>query len=750
MKKRTERVDVLSKVTGQAQYANDLTFPEMTYGKVVRCHYPHAKILKIDSSKAEEIPGVLTIVTSQDIPGINNQLRQKPMLSSEIVKYSGEGVALVVAETMAIAEEAARLVLVTYEELPFIKNPEEALRSPEIKVHETGNLLCSYKTSNGDLEAGFKQSDYIFERKYRTQREDHAPLEPEAVVAVPTPNGITVYVPTNSVYNVRQIIAETLGVSEHEVRLITPTIGGSFGAKNYDLAVMASRASLASLLTNRPCKIVFSREESILEGTKRHPYTISYKAGVKKDGTIMALHTQILGDGGAYTSKSFPVASRSAIEAAGPYRVGSSLAEIQLMYTNNVYSDAMRGFGSPQVDFASEVLWDEIAKELGLDPLAFRKQNHLQENDISAVGQVMTSVTLKECLAAVEKEIPWAERKAAIKEWNSQHNNHRRGLGLAIMHRGEAFGAAGQGIDTAAISLHTNWDGSITILSSMAEVGMGGHTMLVNIVHEVLGINPENIKVSLTDTDYVPNSGPTVATRGALVPGNACKQAAEQLKAAYSLLASKELGVSPTDLIFEDEKIYDPSAPEQYVSYQQMVKANHASGNNGYGHGWYTVTDLSWDSEKGNGDAYLSYVYGACIVEVEVNLGTGEISVLDISQAHDVGHAFDRDEVKGQINGGLVMGIGYGLFEDIEMKEGQIKNLNFNSYHLPTSMDIPDLKSVVLEIPGAHGPFGAKGLGEPTACLSAPAIINALADATGSYIRALPATLERVLNKTTL
>jgi len=315
---------------------------------------------------------------------------------------------------MDIAEIGGALVKVIYEELPAVLTPEEALVEGAPKVHEEGNVLCTYKTSKGNIEEGFKQAAYIFERDYVTQREDHVPIEPEAVIAIPTPEGMTIYAPTNSVYNVRQTISQTLGVDEHCIRLITPTIGGSFGAKNYDLAVMASRAAVAARLIKRPCKIVYTREESIMEGTKRHPYKIHYKVGMNEEGTIKAIKTTIVGDGGTYMSKSFPVASRSAIEAVGPYKVENSLTEITLAYTNNTYSDAMRGFGSPQVDFSSEVLWDEIAKEMNIDTMTFRIKNHLNDGDISAVGQTMRDVTISQCLKGVEKQIPWEARKKRL------------------------------------------------------------------------------------------------------------------------------------------------------------------------------------------------------------------------------------------------------------------------------------------------------------------------------------------------
>ena len=283
------RVDVLAKITGQAKYTNDLSFPHMLYAKTVRCSHPHAKVISIEREQAEQYPGVVRVITADHIPGIPSQYKQKPILVPEVVRYAGEGVALVVAESREIAEAAARLVQVEYEVLPAVTDPQEALAEGAPRIYEDGNLLCRYHGGKGDVEEGFREADQIFQREYRTQRVDHTPLETEAAIAVPTTEGITVYGPTNDAYKARLIIAETLGWRENQVRFITPAIGGSFGAKNYDMGLIGSRAALAAVLTGRPVKMVFSREESILEGTKRHPYVLRYKAGVTREGRITAM-----------------------------------------------------------------------------------------------------------------------------------------------------------------------------------------------------------------------------------------------------------------------------------------------------------------------------------------------------------------------------------------------------------------------------------------------------------------------------
>lgn len=739
------RVDVLAKITGQAKYTNDLSFPHMLYAKTVRCSHPHAKVISIEREQAEQYPGVVRVITADHIPGIPSQYKQKPILVPDVVRYAGEGVALVVAESREIAEAAARLVQVEYEILPAVTDPLEALLESAPRIYEDGNLLCRYHGGKGDVEEGFREADLIFQREYRTQRVDHTPLETEAAIAVPTTEGITVYGPTNDAYKARLIIAETLGWRENQVRFITPSIGGSFGAKNYDMGLIGSRAALAAVLTGRPVKMVFSREESILEGTKRHPYVLRYKAGVTREGRITAMEIDLVGDGGAYLSKSHPVATRTLIEAPGPYRISHVKTTVSLAFTNNTYSDAMRGFGSPQVDFASEVLFDEIALELGMDPLDFKKMNHLREGEVSGVGQVMTDVSLDRCLEAAEKASSWKSRRAELARERELGGRKVRGLGLALLHRGEAFGAAGQGIDTAEVSLLVNNDGGITILSSMADVGMGGHTMMVNVIMETLGVSRERVVMAPVDTQYVPNSGPSSATRGTMVIGNAARLAAEEVRGKLAAIAGDILGVLPEELVFHRERIYAPGKEDNQTTYMDMITELFARGQTPSGRGWYAVSGLNWDRAAGHGEAYLSYAYGAAVAEVEVDLDTGAVSVERFVAVHDVGHAFDKEEVVGQINGGVSMGVGYVLMEDVESRQGKIRNLNFDKYLIPTVLDMPEMEPIVVEVPTKTGPYGARGLGEPTACTAAPAIVNAIYDATGVRIRELPASLEVML-----
>lgn len=740
------RKDVVAKVTGKAVYANDIRLPGMVYAKVVRSTIPSGRIVSIDYAEAEKMPGVIKVFTAKDVPGITNQPTERPVLCPDRVRYIGDGVALVVAETNQQAADAAKCVKVEYEELPALLDPEYALEDEAPKVHETGNQICRWKTQRGDVEAAFEKADYVLERDYITPRVQHVCIETEVAVANydPLTGETVVQCPVNSPFVIRKVVAETLGVSMTDVRIQLATIGASFGGKNYDIAMASSRAAMVSYLLHRPCKVVLNREESIMEGTKRHPIHAHYKVGFDSDGTLRAMQVRITLDGGAYKSKTFPVTTRMAIEAAGPYRVDAIDTISTSVFTNNVYSDALRGFGSPQVDFCSESLMDEIAAFLKMDPLALRKHNMLREGDLSAFGQTMRNVTLEDCVSAMEDAVKVKERRARIAAYNANHAHSKKGLGFAFLHRGESFGAAGQGIDTASGMISVQPDGSVTIASSIAEVGQGGVSMLVNVVHETLGIPREKIRVGRVDTGYLTDAGPTVATRGTVFSGGAVWKAALSVKEKLTDYAEKRLNTR--DVTFENGEIFDNKNWKNRVSFQDLI--NDALNNSDHLNalGYFAAPPFNYDRSTGVGDAYLCWVYGAAAAEVTVDLCTGAVSVDDYIAVHDVGHALDKDEVEGQIRGGVAMGIGYALTEQVDLKDGKIRNLNLESYIVPTALDVPDkIQAIALEIPSAIGPLGAKGLGEPATCNVAPAIINAIDDACGKRVRDLPADLEHIV-----
>lgn len=748
MFKEFARVDVLGKVTGTARYSEDIRFPDMVYGTMVRSSVAHGRILEIDASEAVAMEGVLGVLTAKDIPGSPGKPKERPVLVPEIVRFIGDGVALVVAESQKLAREAARKVKVTYEEFPAVFDPEEALREGARAIHGESNLEKTIKLRHGDIEAGFAQADVILEENVSTHRVQHVTIEPESAVAVPDADGVTVYCPSKSPFNVRRVIAETLGIPIARSRLISSVVGGSFGGKDYDMSVLGSRVALVARHFGRPCSMTYTREESITESTKRHPYRIHYRVGAKRDGTITAMQIHIISDAGSYLSKSAMVGWRSAIEAGGPYRIPHIWTDLDVVYTNQIYSDALRGFGSPQVDFGSEVVMTALAGRLGMDPLELRRKNMLVEGDIHATGQKLSGVTIGKCLKAMEEAVDYSRTLQEIEEFNKKSARTRRvrGLGISALHRGEALGAGGEGIDTAGVNVHVERDGSITIYAGLSEVGQGCQTVMARIVSEMLGVNPSRCQVSVVDTDYVPDSGPTVASRGTVLAGNATVVAVKEIQQKLTEAVAEHLWIKPvSEMVFADERIFMKDRPEAGVSFDEAVALAYGQCRNVYGNGWWAAPKLVWNWEKGQGDAYFSYVYGACACVVEVDLDTGKTDVIRFIAAHDIGTALNIEEVNGQIAGGVSMGIGYALMEDVQLRNGEIINRNLDSYLIPTSLDTGSIEPVVLQEYSGIGPLGAKGLGEPVTSIVAPAVTNAISHAIGKQIYHLPAGLEQVL-----
>ncbi len=742
------RVDVKAKLTGRAKYADDLQFPNMIYAAMVRSTIAHGDVLSIDATKALSQDDVLGILTWKDIPGLSNKGKERPVLVESRVRFIGDGIAMVVAKSQKAAREAAKLVEIRYQPLAAVFDVKESMKKTAGWIHGRSNVETIISMQHGHVEDGFEEADVIYEESVSTQRVQHAAIEPESAVAVYQEDHMEVYCPPKSPFNVRRVVAETLDVSVNKVRLISAVVGGSFGGKDYDMSLLASRVALVAKRYQKPCKMTYTREESIMEGTKRHPYQIDYKIGAKKDGTLTGLSVQMVSDAGAYLSKSAMVAWRSCVESGGPYRIPHVKTDISVVYTNQIYSDSLRGFGSPQVDFGLEVVMDGLAERLQMDPLALRLKNALQDGDVHATGQVLSGVSIEKCLLALKDKSDYEQTRKRIASFNRDHASgpYRLGFGIAALHRGEALGAGGEGIDTAGVYVHIEKDGSVIIYSGLSEVGQGCQTMMVRIVSEILGIHSSRIRVTTLDTDYVPDSGPTVASRGTVIAGNATVLAAEELKTKITeVLSQKKWFKKNAELVFQNETITLRHNPEVSVSYQDAIKMVFSQGENLYGHGWWSAPKLVWDWKKGQGDAYFNYVYGACGCEVKVNIETGKTDIVRFVAVHDVGTALNIEEVYGQICGGVAMGIGYGLTEEVQLREGKIINDNFDTYLMPTAMDIGEIEPVILQEHSAIGPLGAKGLGEPVTSIVAPAITNAISDALQSRIVDLPADLERVL-----
>jgi len=747
--KSIKRVDVYEKVTGKAKFAADLFFPNMLYGKVLRSKYPHARIVKIDIEKALAYPGVEAIITAGDIP--NNEfgviIQNQQVLARKEVLYIGDGIAVVAAETKEAAAKAIELIDVEYKELPGIFDPEEAEKKDAPLVHSEleNNQVVHHRLRKGDTEKGFAQAEVILEKEYSTQFVEHGYIEPESLVAVPHEHNtlVTIYGSIQNPFSCRNAVASVLKVSLNKVRVIQNHMGGSFGGKDEVMSSIAARAALLALRTNRPVKMVNTRDESILESYKRHPYKMKYKVGATKEGKLVAMEIKCLADSGAYACQTPFVTWRSVVQATGPYELPNVKTDTYGYYTNNVYTGAMRGYGSPQIIFAQESLMDELAEELKISPIDIRLKNIYHNNSITASGQKLDNhqVSLEE---VINKAVESANYKEKYREYSKpQSGDKKRGIGMAVSFRGCSLGA--EATDAAGAIVAIQRDGSILISCGLAENGQGLKTVFTQIAAEELGVGIKRINYMEIDTSVSPESGPTVASRSTLLGGNAVKNATHQLKENLTEMIAAGFKVRVDDIVFKNENLYDKDKNRKIISFDEAISLANQEGIFLSAYGWYKAPDISWDEEIGQGRPYFTYVYGCQIAEVEVDIATGQIKVLKMTAAHDVGRAINPACLKGQIYGGVMMGLGYGIMEEVETVNGYIKNTNFDEYLIPTVKDMPEINPLIVENPDPYGPYGAKSIGEPTLELGAPAIANAVAHATGKRIRQLPLNLERVL-----
>lgn len=743
---RQRRVDAWGKVTGKAKFAEDYSLPHQLIGRVLRSRHPHARIIRIDTSRAERLPGVAAVLTAKDIPGskvFGIVTRNQCILADERVRFLGDGVALVAAISGDVAEEGLRLIDVDYEVLPAVTDPEEAMKEDAPKIHGGTNVFVHHKVRKGDPEKGFSGADFVIERTFRTPFVEHSYIEPEAVLAEPAEQGgVRITGSIQNLFSSRRSVAAALGVDLNRVQLIQSTLGGSFGGKDEVMTAMCCRAALLALRTGKPVKMVNTREESMLESYKRHPYILYYRWGARNDGTITAMEIRCIADGGAYASMSPFVTWRSVVQATGPYHCENVRTDVYAVYTNNNYTGAMRGFGSPQVNFAIESMMDELAGRVGKDPLEIRLQNCFTDGSVTATGQRLgASVSLREVLckaaAAADFADKWKRYRAAPAAAK------KRGIGLACSYRGVSLGAEGADAAGAIVSVQT--DGSVIISSGVTDMGQGAQSQMAQIAAEVLGIRMDRIQFLNTNTSRVPDSGPTVASRGTIMGGSAAKKAAESVRASLLTAAAEMTGRAAESLSLQGDHLIDAATGERLATFTEVAANCFRQGKPLVAVGWHRAPRTTWNDETGEGAAYFTYVYGANIAEVEVDTETGKTDVLDFVSVHEVGRAISRNGVEGQVYGGVAMGLGYGLMENFDIEEGIPKQLNFDEYLIPTSMDMPSIKVILVENPDPAGPFGAKSIGEPANEIAAPAIVNALCNATGRRLYEIPATLERVL-----
>ena len=728
------KVDVLEKVLGEARYGADLSIKEPFHLKVIRSPKPHAKILKIQLNEALKVQGVERIFTAKDVPGknlIGTITKDQPMLATDRVRYIGDPVALVAAKTEEAAEEAARRIIVAYEDLPSINTPEEALKPYAPLIHENGNLLLEFNVIKGDVQAGFKEAEVTIEKTYTTTWVDHAYLEPDAGISYLDEGGkVTVVCPTQNVHYDQKEVASVLGLPLEEVRIIRCATGGAFGGR-LDITVQCLLA-LAAFHLKKPVKIIYSREEVFQVISKRHPLKIRYKSGAKKDGKLTAVEVHILADTGAYASYGATVAIRSAVHATGPYQVPNVRVRSQMVYTNNSWSGAMRGFGIPQVAFAHESQMDLLAKALMVDPIEIRLRNAFTNGSETATGQtLMASVGIGETLSKVKE---WRDRHT-ISETHATDEKIKRGVGVASMW----YGIGNTGIaNPSTAQMEIDPSGEIRLFTGASDIGQGSDTVLLQIASEALGLSLEEIRLIRADTAVTTDAGATSASRQTYISGNAIINAIKNLKQEVLKEVSGLLGEDEKTLFIEDGEVKHISKGCISVPVRQVANKRKKVIR---GKGYFDPETMRLDPETGQGSPYATYAFATHLAEVEVDTETGRVKVNRVIASHDVGKAINPQNVIGQIMGGITMGVGMALMEDYIPGE----TVSFANYLIPTSKDVPDVIPIIVEDQEPTGPFGAKGVGEPALIPTAPAIMNAIAHAIGQRIYHLPANLERVM-----
>jgi len=743
------RPDARAKVTGQATYAADLYFEGMLHAKVLRSKVPHARLLRVDTSKARALPGVVAVLTAEDVPGAKNHGLVRPdwpVLAYDKVRYVGDAIALVAAEAEEIAEQALELIQVEYEPLPVVTSPQQALVPNAPLVHDSGNLLKHIQVRKGDAEKGFAEADVIVEREYRTPSLDHVFLEPEAGVATMDEGGkIIVYVGSQIPFDDRRQIAASLAVPEEKVRVKATQVGGAFGGKE-DISVQIHVALLAQA-TGRPVKLVFTRQESLIVHPKRHATTIRLKTGVTRDGQLTAVQAEIYGDAGAYASLSEHVMTRTATHAAGPYDVPNVEIDCYAAYTNNVPAGAFRGFGVPQAAFAMESQMDILAEQLGLSPFDIRRKNALRVGATTATGQVLReSVGLLETIDRVEEEITSSvkretsnvKRQALNSKLETTNPKLQMGWGVACAYKNVGLG--GGAPDCAGAEVELTDDGRAIVRAGAAEVGQGLVGVLAQVATEELGLPYDLVEVVVADTEKTLDGGATTASRQSFVTGNAVRLAAQKVREAVAQAASEELGAPPDRLVFKDGHIH---AGEKSISLVEAIALAKGEGREVRASVVYQSPRTVPLGEVGDMHFAFGYATQAALVEVDIN--TGQVEVLKVIAAHDVGRALNPLGVAGQIEGGVVMGIGIALQEEFIMEDGIPRVTSLARYKIPSIERTPAIVPIVVEDKASDGPYGAKGIGEIPSIPTAPAIINAIYNATGVRLYSLPATPKKIL-----
>ncbi len=738
------RPDALNKVTGAAIYSDDIQFEGMLHARVKRVMIPAGVLKSVDISAALTLPGVEAVLTAKDIPFQRNHglfIKDWPVLIDvgEEFRYMGDAIAIVAAQTREIATKALDLITFEYDPLPVISSAVQAHLPETRTIHKNSNLLKHIKVRKGDITKGFEQADLILEHTFYTNPNDHAFIEPECSIARVLEDGkVEIYVGSQIPYSDREQVAKVLGVPEENVRVIGQLIGGGFGGKE-DIAGQIHAAMLAHK-TKKPVKLLFDRHESLIVHPKRHATQIDIKVGVKNDGQLIAVQTELHGDTGAYASLGEKVMTRATTHSSGPYEVPNVKIDCYAMYTNNPPAGAFRGFGVMQSAFAVESLIDTLAEELHMNPIEIRKKNALRVGSVTNTGQLLTnSVGLMECIEKVEKALV---KKAGPRPFEAKPDPDDpaivRAWGFAVAYKNTGLG--GGAPDKAGAEVELLPDGRFEVRSASAELGQGLPTVLQLIAAEELNQDCDQIQVLLSDTDLTPDGGPTTASRQTYVTGNAVKYASKAMKDLLASELAERYDVAPDKIEFleglaqVDRQVIPLATISQNLRKDGLVpKVNYTY--------WAPETKPLGEG----GDMHVAFSFAAQAALVEVNTLTGEVKVPEVIVANDVGFAINPLGLQGQVEGGIIMGIGHALVEDFVIEEGVVVTDRLAKYRIPSIYYTPKITSFIVEHPTSDGPYGAKGIGEICLIPTIPAVTNAIYNAVGVRINKLPVDQEKII-----
>jgi CO/xanthine dehydrogenase Mo-binding subunit len=748
------RKEGVEKLTGAARYVDDIALDGMLYGKTIRSRVACGRIKAITFDPSFDWSRTI-IADHRDIPGANFVAlieEDQPLLADEVVRHHDEPILLIAAETRHEAEAAARRVHIDYDESPPVLTIAEALAANEI-LYPPDNVFKRFLIGHGDIDEGFARADLIVEGEYRVPHQEQLYIEPQGMIAIPQDGAMTVMGSMQCPYYVHKALKQLFNLADEQAIVIQTTTGGGFGGKEEYPSMIAAHAALLAHKARRPVKLIYDRAEDIAATTKRHPGIIRHRTGVTRDGRLTASEIDIVMDGGAYVTLTPVVLSRGAIHALGPYRCPNVRITARAVATNTPPNGAFRGFGAPQVAFAYEMQMERVAATLGIPALELRRINMLGEGDVTATGQQLKwSVGASDVLDAAIKESRYQEKRAEAHAFNRQMEDAlqsarppadhlRRGVGLSFFFHGAGFTGSGEAKMKARAGVEITKEGGARILTGSTEIGQGTRTIFCQIVADELEIPFDEVQIEEADTSKVPDSGPTVASRTTMVVGRVVQLAAREAKEKLTRFVAERFGAAEATLI----KGRFLAGDTWLADFGEMTREYAAQHGALTAYAQYaSPPGIEWDDETYSGDAYPVYSWGAEVAEVEIDMDTCEVSVTKITTAQDIGRAINPVLAAGQIEGGTLQAVGYGLFEELVRDRGRVVNDRLTNYIIPTSLDAPEMRTIIVEKAYPHGPFGAKGVGELPMDGGAPAIAAAVFDATGTLVSEIPITPERL------